>query len=735
MIEMNVSETPQDSPVEHGTLAMALAYAELGWAVLPIRAGEKLPYSAFAPNGVNSATKNPDVIRAWFGSGIELNIGIACGEISGISVVDIDPRNGGDAYADAMRDLLPFTVMAQTGSGGEHWIFKYHPKLRNKIFLAAGVDIQGNGSYIVVDPSIHPCGEPYAWLPDLSPFEQELAEVPEWILSRLDELPEEDKSGLSLAGQRYELTDVQIDDIRQGLAYIDADDYDTWVKIGMALHSTGNETGFHLWDQWSSKSSKYNPQEMVAKWNSFQSSGLNLESLFYYANQNGYKPMTLPQPIESVKVAKIEDTHIDVPEHLYTIPGVLGHAVQWINETAKKEQPLLSVQSALAFGATLFGRRYVTNAHNYSAMYFLNIAESGAGKEHGKFAIEQLLEACGHGDLIGNSGYTSAAGVMSSLIAKPNHFSSIDEFGKVLDAAASNGNSNLREMTRQLMEVWGRTGGTLRPLGYSTVGLSSNQLKEMESRLVIKPSLTLLAMSTPDALFDAVGSKGVKDGFLNRFVTVISDHGMQKARFKPSSPVPSVVIDWANRLPSGGGNLEEIEAGHDMEPNLFEIPIAQECYALIDDAQDQVIELTTQAKQHGLGEMWVRAVEQAMKISLIVALSDESVQVCARHWNWSWDYVKTHTSRMVEAIKTMVSDSDFEAVEKQVIGFLIKQGDKGATLAQIKNRCRRFRALAPGMRNQVLDALCKTGEVAQVEAANRSPSGAVRFVALEVEND
>jgi hypothetical protein len=71
----------------------ALPYAgRLGWNVLPLPAGQKLPHipKARGGNGVHDASADPVQIRAWGAHCLDCNIGIACGQASGIVVVDVE---------------------------------------------------------------------------------------------------------------------------------------------------------------------------------------------------------------------------------------------------------------------------------------------------------------------------------------------------------------------------------------------------------------------------------------------------------------------------------------------------------------------------------------------------------------------------------------------------------------------------------------------------------------------
>lgn len=110
------------------------------------------------------------------------NIGIRTGAISGIAVIDIDPRHGGEL---ALLDL-PRTPCVQTGFGGFHYYLRY-PKdgLRNSVGkLAPGVDVRADGGQCAAPPSIHPdTGKPYYWI--IGPEDCPLAEFPPALLKKL----------------------------------------------------------------------------------------------------------------------------------------------------------------------------------------------------------------------------------------------------------------------------------------------------------------------------------------------------------------------------------------------------------------------------------------------------------------------------------------------------------------------------------------------------------------------
>jgi hypothetical protein len=160
----------------------ACFYADRGWAIFPLKPRSKQPDGRLTPHGMNDATTDlARVFWCWERSP-RLNIGLNC-EASGLVVLDVDPRNGGeDGLHEAIAVLgpLPRTVEAHSGGGGQHLLFK-HPGGSFRREVAPGVDIKCSG-YIVAPPSIHPSGKPYLWSVDGDPEEIEPAELPEaWV--------------------------------------------------------------------------------------------------------------------------------------------------------------------------------------------------------------------------------------------------------------------------------------------------------------------------------------------------------------------------------------------------------------------------------------------------------------------------------------------------------------------------------------------------------------------------
>lgn len=159
-----------------------LQLASYGFRLHPLMKQDKIPLLG---SWQKRATTDEKTLRLWHGQYPDANYGIATGPESGILVVDIDPKNGGDQSWLMLMDensVAP-TWTVETGSGGIHYYFEYPrgKEIRNSSNkVGHGIDIRGMNGQVVSAGSIHPNGVPYKWL--VFPEEVRLAKFPKWLL-------------------------------------------------------------------------------------------------------------------------------------------------------------------------------------------------------------------------------------------------------------------------------------------------------------------------------------------------------------------------------------------------------------------------------------------------------------------------------------------------------------------------------------------------------------------------
>lgn len=224
------------------SLAIASSYAAKGWRVLPVHTvsdgvcscgKEDCKSKGKHPRikeWQNNATTSTDEITLWWGqTWPTTSIGIATGKESNVFVLDVD----GPAGASSLQELvtkqgsLPDTLVATTGRG-RHLYFRYPGPVKNSAgSLGLGLDIRGDGGYVVAPPSQHASGATYRW----EKPEAAVLDAPKWLIDLLSGQQQsvEQKAGAGVAvEERDEL-------IFQGTRNV------TLFKLACALRGQGAE--------------------------------------------------------------------------------------------------------------------------------------------------------------------------------------------------------------------------------------------------------------------------------------------------------------------------------------------------------------------------------------------------------------------------------------------------------------------------------------------------------------
>lgn len=180
-----------------GHLEAALAYARRGWRVFPLHGIANGVCTCGRPDcgsagkhplvrrGLYEATTDTRVIKEWWRGWRSANIGVATGAESGIVVIDIDLPAAYDSLDTVIEQAPPLTLTGLTGGGGVHLVYGSKDiELGNSAGRLPGVDddlpgidLRGNGGYVVVPPSVHRSGARYAWLD----ANRAIAPAPHWL--------------------------------------------------------------------------------------------------------------------------------------------------------------------------------------------------------------------------------------------------------------------------------------------------------------------------------------------------------------------------------------------------------------------------------------------------------------------------------------------------------------------------------------------------------------------------
>lgn len=283
-------------------------YRDLGLVVIPL--------------GKQCDGKVP-IIKDWSNATTETlidwtkatNIGIVCGEKSGIICLDIDLKDDGVETFQALKDDngLPKCPTQQTPNGGNHYIFKYNKRVSHitssskkvkKEGKPIGIDVKTNGGQFVAWPSVNLANKKqYKWTTRFEDVNK-IPEMPQWLvdlltIGELDSNNNIKRSEVNIneptpKNKKHRLSDDEEEtpskarrtsgntdcrDLSDLLSLIPKDvldDYDSWIEIGMCIYNfyEGNvETALPVWRELSKESSKYKGGECESKIRTFKNKG------------------------------------------------------------------------------------------------------------------------------------------------------------------------------------------------------------------------------------------------------------------------------------------------------------------------------------------------------------------------------------------------------------------------------------------------------------------------------
>lgn len=125
-----------------------MQFASAGFSVMPVGKDKKPLLKSWKQYQKTPATD--EEIEKWWSMWPEANIGIITGEVSGISVIDIDTK--GLEAPPTPVSMFPETFTVQTPSGGFHLYYRHVPGLSisaNAYEKFPGVDIRSDGGFVV----------------------------------------------------------------------------------------------------------------------------------------------------------------------------------------------------------------------------------------------------------------------------------------------------------------------------------------------------------------------------------------------------------------------------------------------------------------------------------------------------------------------------------------------------------------------------------------------------------
>lgn len=647
--------------------------------------------------------------------------------VSGLLVVDVDARNDGVASFAKLLELVPCIansgLIVNTGSGGgsQHLYFKIPDDLalRGKHDDFVGIDFKSSG-FVVGPGSHHVSGGVYtvasgsvSSITDAPPALIELLQKQDRRRVLVNELP----------------ADISNGDIKEMLSHIDpACDYDTWVRLGMAIHQAMDGDGFDIWNSWSSEASNYDAGEMDAKWHSFGKviNPVGIGTLLYHAEQAGY---VVPVVFDLDIKEETERSAGELPCNLDSVdllrpPGFVGELTQWINNQCRYPRENLAVGSALSAVGNIIGMRYTDGYSGASANLFtFCIAASSTGKEAVLQATADIhrfagLAAACHGTI------KSEQEIIRNLIHHQAAIYTIDEVGillqKIQNASSRGGASYLEGVIGLLMSAYSKAdsymplSGDVRRDAETMLNkekaiceakLSDNEneggiyaarleqvvhaIKNVDSGLE-RPFLSMIGYTTPSTFEDLVTKSSVSNGFIGRSILINERESNPRAKRRFIKQEMSEKMQTTLASLYNAGSFDMLEQRIQFVGKKTIIPSTEDAMTLLDSCLDWIEEYAETHKDvSGLEAAIRRGFEMIIKVSFILATP--SGLRTSEHVRWAYAFVhRDINEKTMLAYANENKDSKREGVRVLTARILAHIDNKtGATVATLSNRLRK----------------------------------------------
>ncbi|MBI3674066.1 MAG: DUF3987 domain-containing protein [Rhizobiales bacterium] len=305
--------------------------------------------------------------------------------------------------------------------------------------------------------------------------------------------------------------------------------------------------------------------------------------------------------------------------------------------------------------------------------------------------------------------------MLTALHRQPAILFQIDEFGMFLSAAADRRRSprHITEILDLMTELYTAAGSIFLGAEYS------NRDGKNERRDVVEPCLCVYGTTAPVNFWNALQSANIVDGSLARFIIMTSgddypdEREVTGIRRAPASLVDALklVASGGGRTPSGNlvGQTSDATTGTDP----LTVPMDEDARARFRKLSREMTTRLREVRGTGLSPILARIAENASRVALILAVSNDPIAPVIRvqHADWAIRFVRHYAERAMVEIEHRVADNETERSHKRVMEAIRSAGHPGITKNDL---IRRTQFLDKRQRDEILAALIEAGLAAAV---------------------
>jgi len=720
-----------------------------GYAILPISPGTKKPgqfkrgaWADYPEWNRHAERATTEVEVATWSAWPDCGIGIVGGAVAAVDIDIVEDAELALHIERLARDRLGDTPALRIGKAPKRMLIyrtaapfrgiKHHP-----------LEVLCLGQQFLAYATHPDTGAPYVW-PEEGLADLDITELPEITAEAAAGFLEEAYALLpeALRQRRLSTATASADHLRShsqigtlpaieaALAWLpNAElDYDSWMRVGMALKGALGDAGGDLFADWSAQAAKDVPATTMKAWASFKPDRIGAGTIYHLAMERGWQPggdlrldgSADPEMVHpaawllsrlGVQPDEGGETLANPPFTLVMPNGLVGDLTEYMLTTARRPQPLLSLGASLCAIGALMGRQYRTTSNLRSNLYIVGIADSGSGKNHAREIINETFFEAGLAHHLGGNKIASGAGLLTALHRQPAILFQIDEFGMFLAAAADRKRSprHITEILDNMTELYTSAGGIFLGAEYA------NRDGTNERRDINQPCLCVYGTTTPLHFWGALQGANVVDGSLARFLILPSDEDYPDENIAVGiRQAPPALIRGLKRVAAGGGHHKGNLMGKTADQNTTVTPMI---VPMTDEARARFkalsVELTGElraAAGTACTAILARIGENALKLALIVAVGRDPArpEIDLTATEWAIEFVRYYAQRTMAAVERHVADTETEAHLKRLKEIIRAAGFKGIIKSEVT---RASQWLKSRDRNEILETLIESGDI------------------------
>lgn len=359
--------------------------------------------------------------------------------------------------------------------------------------------------------------------------------------------------------------------------------------------------------------------------------------------------------------------------------GLLGRLCSWINKTAMKEQPLLTLACTLTFCGALFGRKVRDELGSRTNLYCMGVAKSSAGKFHALKQVRRLCTAVGCLNLLGGDDWSSDSAIEKKLSEQPTTFFLCDEIGHLLSSIKTSGGYHQVKIIPLLMKLWSAAGSVYTGKEYA---------EDDKQRTLIQPCCCIYGCSDPYRFAKGITEEELHDGWLSRCLVFLTDYDPPK-KYIPETPVPLDIVDsvreWALREEDYSIKKDDISpfvqgstiGMTPVPPKQFVIPTDSFAKQIFINFDKEAVLIGRRTPRFDC--LWRKAEEIARRIAVIVAASESfnNPKITQAIADYSCRLMRFLLNDFSQKMAITITNSQVDLLKYQLLTIITKAGIKG----------------------------------------------------------